>query len=52
MNMSNPHGVKGRATHGHSAKRGGSTNRKSAPVRLTNAMTVMGRGRKGRGKSR
>jgi hypothetical protein len=52
MNMSHPHAVHARARHPRSAKRGGSTNRKSAPVRMTNSMTVMGRGRKRGGKSR
>jgi hypothetical protein len=49
MNMSNPHGVHGRVSHGHRATRGGATNRKSAPVRMTNSMTVLS---KGRGKKR
>jgi hypothetical protein len=52
MNMSNPRGVHARAHPGKSAKRGGATNRASAPVRMTNQMTVMGRGRKRGGKSR
>lgn len=52
MNMSNPHGVHARKHPGHSAKRGGKTNRKSAPIRMTNSMSVMSRGRKRGGKSR
>jgi hypothetical protein len=51
MNMSNPHGVKGRVGHGHRATRGGVTNRKAAPVRMTNSMSVMGKGRGGKKRS-
>lgn len=47
MMMSNPRAVHGRVRHGGRPNKG--TNRKAAPVRMTNQMTVM---HKGRGKKR
>ena len=53
MNMSRPHAVGGRVGRGKSPKHFGRP-RSSSPVRLTNQMTVLhkGRGKKRGGKSR